>query len=228
VVDVSVNSTALVNSNEEIVEKTENRLKNYNGKNLVFVNEAKLIEEIESESPYIKVIDVEKKFPNKISVTVEERKECYSVAVDGSYYILDSEFYCVAKRNENVSNVEGAKNVNINLNVSDYSVNALIVGKQFALTDEVTVSYLKTLTPYIVNNVANINSVTIKVKENSYYNRQFTLEMVEGVNFILDKADVNTVEKFNFAYSYYLQMPNKSYSVLTVTVSDDTGEFIVC
>ena len=227
VVDVSLNATVVYGSNEQILDKTEAVLTNYNGKNLVFINEDTLKSEIESTSPYVKVDKIEKIFPNKIKVSVVERKEFYSVAVDGYYYILDDEFYCVSKKQEDVSNVPNARNVTLNVNVADYSVSALQVGKKFELNDATTQSLLSTLTTKLVGKSNEISFVTVKVKENAYYNRQITLGMLEGVNFVLDKADVNLAEKFDFAYNYYLLMPNKTYDVLTISVSAETGEYIV-
>ena len=227
VVDVSVQATVVSSSNEQVLEKTEACLQNYSGKNLVFVNEGELKNEIEGQSPYVKVEKVEKIYPNKIKVTVTERKEAYVVNYDNSFYVLDDEFYCVAKRTENVANVPNHRNILLNLNVADYSVDALQVNKTFTLNDEVSQSSLQSLTSVVLDKNDVISSITVKVKENAYYNRQITISMVEGVNFVLDKANENVTSKFNFAYSQYLLMPNKSYAVFTVSVSEQTGDYIL-
>ena len=227
VADVVVSAETVNASQEDILDLTENYVNETNGKNLIFVNEKTIKSDLENLSPYLKVESVKKVFPNKIEVTVKERAEAYAIFNGGSYYVLDDELFCVAKKSENVSNIDGNRHVLIDVSVSDYSVTALQVGKQFTLSDEVSNNTLQKLLSTVKNCRNNVLSLNVKVKENSFFNRQIKVVFIEGVEIILDRVEINALEKFLFAYSYYQALSDKSYALLTLSTSSETGEFII-
>lgn len=57
--------------------------------NIVFYDKNKATNTLEEKFPYIKVLKIEKKFPNKIIVHATERREQYCIKVDDEYFALD-------------------------------------------------------------------------------------------------------------------------------------------
>ncbi len=227
VADVIVTAETVVGSNENVSNLAESYLADFKGKNLVFTSTNDIKNELESKSPYLKVEKVNKKLPNVLEVVITERKEAFTIKVDNYYYVLDNEFFCVAKKQVNENNVVGNRNILLDISVTDYSINALAVGKYFTVTDTVTQNYLKSLSASIINNRADINCVGLTVKQDGFFNRKLTLTMTEGMVITIEKADLNSADKFNFAYNYYLLAENKSIGNVIVTVSAETGDFII-
>lgn len=227
VADITVMAEIVNGSTENIVSVTEDGVKKYKSKNLVFLNEENLREELESKTPYLKVESIKKTYPNVLSVKVTERQEVFCIKNGGNYYALTSDFYCVAKKADNLNNVDGKRNIIINCSLSDYSNDALSVGKTFGFNDKITQQYILSALNSFADMRDDLLSVTVKVKENSFYNRQIVLKMTEGVEIVLDNANVKTLEKINFAYDYYRVLDNKSVGLYIVTVSATSGECII-
>ena len=62
------------------------------GKNIFSIDEAIAIENIEINRPELKVISIERKFPNKVVVYVTRRTGVFSLALDdGRFAVLDRE-----------------------------------------------------------------------------------------------------------------------------------------
>ncbi len=59
--------------------------------NIIFYDKNQAISTLEEKYPYIKVLKIEKKFPNKIIVHATERQEQYAIKVNEKYYVLDEE-----------------------------------------------------------------------------------------------------------------------------------------
>ncbi len=71
------------------------------GKNIIFMNFEDNIEKIEQNNPYVKVEQVIRKFPNKVTIYISERVPKYRVQDDShetnSWYILDEDFKILDK-----------------------------------------------------------------------------------------------------------------------------------
>ena len=227
VADISLTAVTVDGSPQKVKEITENYLKDYKDKNLVFLDTSKIEEDIENKSYYIDVEEVTKNMPNQLYVKIKERKEVFAVKVDSDFYVLDDEFYCVNKKSQNANNVDGNSNILLTFNVSDYSIDALKVGKAFVLNDKASQEYLTSVVDFFENIRSDINEIEVKVKESGFYNRQLILKMKEGVVITIDNAPLKTNDKLSFAYDYYLSLSNKSVGEYTVSVSAGTGDFII-
>lgn len=71
------------NQNQSIVDTISDR------ENIIFYDKDKATDVLEEKFPYIKILKIEKKFPNKIVVHATERREQYCIKVDNEYYALD-------------------------------------------------------------------------------------------------------------------------------------------
>ncbi|MEG0132620.1 MAG: FtsQ-type POTRA domain-containing protein [Clostridium sp.] len=77
--------TGIVNLSEESVKSSINIENDIN----IFKIRTNKIEKELLENPYILSSKVKRKYPNKISVNVEERKVVYYTEIGGGYYIID-------------------------------------------------------------------------------------------------------------------------------------------
>ncbi|MDE5549512.1 MAG: FtsQ-type POTRA domain-containing protein [Clostridia bacterium] len=75
------------------------------GKNILSIDESIAISNIELNQPELKVISIERKFPNKVVIYVTKRTAVFSCKMeDGRYAILDRELKVIAiSNNENYS-----------------------------------------------------------------------------------------------------------------------------
>ncbi len=66
---------------------------NFNyGKPVLFLGKRASIEKIERENPYVKVINIETKFPCEYVINCAERQEVYYLELNNKFYICDQEF----------------------------------------------------------------------------------------------------------------------------------------
>ncbi|MBE7080938.1 MAG: FtsQ-type POTRA domain-containing protein [Clostridiales bacterium] len=70
------------------VHTAESILNNYKGKNILFLDEQDVIDDLKSMT-YLEVQSVEKKYPNVLSVNITERRETYKMTFNDKTYILD-------------------------------------------------------------------------------------------------------------------------------------------
>lgn len=63
------------------------------GTSIFTLNKSKLSHELELDNPYIKIVNIETQFPNKIIIHCAEREETYAVKYgESKYFICDAEF----------------------------------------------------------------------------------------------------------------------------------------
>jgi len=80
-----VNLTSVLD--EQVIEKSNIK----SGTNVFFVSKTKGQKNIEKSFPYIKVLNIETKFPNKIIIHAVERNEVFAFQKDDKYFITDSD-----------------------------------------------------------------------------------------------------------------------------------------
>ena len=229
--EIEVKGSTISNSNEDVLSKTEDVVTLYKGKNYVFINENKISKEIEASSPYVKVTNVKKVFPNKILVEVKERKEALCLVYNSAYYTLDEELVILKVESENKNNVDGLKNVELNLNVADFDEAELKAGNVLNIYDKNAFNYLKESVSKFLENRQNLESVTLEVKRDGTMYNRLTLLMREGVKFNIQKANDQTLLKLDKAFEFYknLTMPhgNKGEGEYFVYTMEATKEIVV-
>lgn len=95
--DVTVEYVLCRESGEQ-VERIEEGLKSFEGKNLIFTDKEEIRTIIE-EDPYMQCVSIEKKFPGKISVKVVERRETYMFSYSDKTYLSDENGFVLAEYN---------------------------------------------------------------------------------------------------------------------------------
>lgn len=119
-VDFRTSKTNFSASNEEIIDAS----KIEKGGTIFFRNKQQYIKNIEEEYSYLKVINIETVFPDKLVIHVAERQEVYAVEGEDYVYICDEELR-VLRTSETYVNSEN----NAMLLSGDFSLKNLKVGQ---------------------------------------------------------------------------------------------------
>jgi len=181
------------------------------GMNIFTVSEAKATESLTAAFPKLKVVNIERQFPNKIVIYLFERYPMYAVESGDVYIIVDREgriLETVESLPDNITLVEGLaidyETTGIKLKTKDYSADRLIaLGQAFELYD------------YIDSNFTQIIS---RIEVMGY---SFSLYTKTGVELRLNVAS-NLNAKIREILSWYNSddAEQKRYSG-TLTVYDD-------
>lgn len=91
-VDINFKNQAMIFT-EQSKESIANNSAIKKGISIFTVNKKNITQQLEKDYPYLKVINIETVFPNKIIIHCAEREETYAVkASDTKYFICDAEF----------------------------------------------------------------------------------------------------------------------------------------
>ena len=89
------------------------------GKNMLLIKKKPYIQKLESANPYLKVIGITSKFPNKLVIKAAEREEYYYTQISsGKYAILDGEL----KLLNIVDQVDPYNYIRLDIKLSDVTV----------------------------------------------------------------------------------------------------------
>lgn len=226
--EVNIYTTEIINSNENIKELVYENSKDSYGKNLFFLNQKDIVNKLNKTSPYINVKKVEKRYPNILEISVEERKEVYSIFYQNKFFVLDESFQVLAIKENNKNNIDSLENILLNLNVADFDYQTLKVGKKLKVYDKVSFECLSNLSNLIFENRANLKSVELTVKKDGHFMRELTLTFKEGLVIVLQSLQERSVDKFNSAIEYYLACENKGdLTKLYANIHIESGEIII-
>lgn len=112
---IEINSISIENSGGSIPadkiiqfinsEMNDKYLKIFSKKNFIFLDTNKLEELVKSDFKKIKKISIQKKFPNKLIATIEERGLILSLCSRGNCYFIDENGYAYEKANFELEDV---------------------------------------------------------------------------------------------------------------------------
>lgn len=86
---------------DEIVSKTlENK------QTVLFMNKQAIQDDLEKQFPYLKIVNIETKFPNKLVVHCTEREELFAVVSNGKTYFLDEDLKILRVSSEIYTKIE--------------------------------------------------------------------------------------------------------------------------
>ena len=191
----------------------------YVGRSTTFLK----LEEVEGaveRYPAFRVVSAEKHFPRTVSLTVEERKECYAFRREnGLYAILDEEGVYLYDREQNV-NRRGGENILLNGFALLAGEAGTKVSGEYA---QELVSMLSVFTEALGDARANVVSVTLSTEyELGAY---FLLAMREGVTVQIFTPENHTEEKAEAVIEKYLSLSEteKTYGFFDVIDRIDGG-----
>ncbi|MBR6737630.1 MAG: FtsQ-type POTRA domain-containing protein [Clostridia bacterium] len=226
ITDVELSVTTIESSSENVKELATNHLKEYEGKNLLFVKTDSVKQELESLSGYLSVEKVEKQFPNKLTVVVKERRETFSILFGSEYLAVDNELRLLDRRSSALNNVDGITNIILKMSTADYNVQKLEIGKVIEVYDQTTKTYLLGALEGLSNLRENVKEITVTVKKDGFYARTLTLKMTEGVVFNIEKANEHYAIKLQATLDFYNELSLKTTGVY-YTVYQDGGSVTV-
>ena len=225
--EIKINYVSISTSTESVSQKAKEGLEDYYNKNLLFISEDKLRAKLEQISPYVEVESIEKKYPNKLVVNVTERVEVLTVKSGDSYYAVDNKFFVLSKKVTNQNNVDGKRNILLNVNIADYDETTLQVGSTFKINEIETQKYLIENLSLITENRQSVLSVDVNVVSDGVKNRTLTVTMLEGLVVQIDKADENTKQKLKKLFEYYQALENKGDTQKRYVTTLTSGEIVV-
>lgn len=219
------NQTSKFTSNEsqlEVITSAEFKMSEC----VFFVNKKEYILKIEQANPYIKVINIETKFPNKLVIHCAEREELYSLKIsDDKYFICDSEF----KLLNILSNITGSNTTllsgeydlrNKNANVGDY----IDLGIQQEMFQSIPVA-LK-----INNRTFAEQKFLFKVFKIEYNSlSRPCLIIIDNNNFNIEikYMDENLIEKFQCLFSCYSLIDADLYQTQKLVIQENFKNEII-
>lgn len=214
-----INSEYIMQADSVRYEKVESILSDCENKNLCFVNLKKIKNKIEKDA-YLKVLKIEKKFPNSINVTVEERKEMFEINVDGQYFVLDENYFVLAKKS-----VSG-DNVKLELEESVYDKNSLKIKGTFKLVAK----EMENCIAKMLDNFSDWKNLLTKIKieavNSSSDNYRVTFYTTQGCQIEIRKAKSDGEQKVMVAINAYKQLTDleKTDSKIIAFYSEKLGQ----
>lgn len=171
---------------------------------------------IEKQNPYLKVVAIERSFPNKVTILISSRQDLIAIPLatpsqEYSYAIVDRELKILT-----LSNSEGIKSLTVvdsgfSVNADEESVGSFITEHSDWLINIVTAGEKN----YFVG--SKFNSF---IKKISYSNTDILLTTNTGVCLILKNTqDIQT--HFNMAYAFYSQADQAKQSSGYILLSDN-------
>ena len=161
------------------------------GKSVLFLSKEKIEKKLSEKFPYVKVESMVKSFPNRLKITVSERKEVFAVDSGGKYYILDAEGCLLAVKEQNANNIDGAPNSLIKAEIKSASVGSKVELKDFDIDAALAVADL-------MNRLSYSNSeIRFTLKKLAVGQNALQIATGYGVTFVIDGYTVRTAEKAN-------------------------------
>ena len=179
-IDVSYASSSATILNYEEDIKKEISL----GGTVFFKDKSKYINQIEKKYPYIKVVNIETKIPNKFVLHLAARQELYAVKVGGKYAILDEEL--------KVLNICDNSNNCIELNVFDLEFSTFEIGSFVSFND-------LSLNENICFNGSDVQNFLTKL----YSNFQRNNRNLENVKSLIKSIKLETYKDFKDGNIYF-------------------------
>ncbi len=227
IAEINVTSHKIKGSNNFIDVVLEEYAKTYEGKNLIFKSSKNIKSDLENLSGYIKVNKVEKVFPNKLNIEVEERAEVFSLKYNGDYYVFDETLKLLTKKSENVNNVNGLSNVELYLNLSDFNENGFLNSDKLEFYDQEMKNTFAEISGLILERKENIKSIKVNVRSDGKINRFLLFTMTEGIEIQIDKSNERVKDKLEKLFEYYDACENKGDTVRRYITLRDSGEIVV-
>ena len=217
----SVNDITVVYSvaSVEVTEEVLSLLEKYKGESMFKVELSEISKEITSNR-YLKVVSVEKKFPNEIVVNLTQRLEKYYYTAQDATYYFDEEYFIVRKselppEKENYLTEFAFEDINGNFIETDCALKSTFEFPTQFVNDVTTV--IEELSS-VSTNVTKIAFV-VTPEEGNY---RVELQMREGVVIEIRKAGQSLQEKLISGIEFYkkLEESRKISGFIYVQIND--------
>lgn len=212
------NTINLTDKQSEIIETTDFK---YN-QSIFFVNKENYKKQIEQNYPYIKVVNIETVFPNKLIVNALERNELFVIKTYEensfkNYLVLDDELKIL-------SSTQSFTNTHLNpilITTEGEFTPTNLVGQNLLSTNNELIKNLA-VELYAYNSSPLILKANFEEINLNYENvGNVRIKMRSGVEIILKDAGVRLSEKFMLALSYYNELSDKTTGRITTYVNNE-------
>ena len=220
-----INVEYLVTSNG-VNEEVYSLVEKYKGKSIFSIDAEEIKNEITSNR-YLKVLSIEKKYPNEILINVIERSEKYYYVADDAVYYFDDEFFTVRKADSEPLGetylIEVAFNeisTEAKIPVECSLMSYFYFPEEFLADKELVMGKIQGIS----SSVTKISFVTTGELDE----RRIKLQMREGVVIEIRKAGISLEEKLQSGINFYKQLEEgkKIEGLIYVQIDDKSGKVV--
>lgn len=201
--DIEFETTTNLDS-DLVYEQLTNEIDFDFNKALILLDKHKIVNQIENKFPYLKVINMEIKFPNSITIHMAQRQELYAFIKNDNYYIVDEDMKVLRIEQSYVSNRENAilvKDITPSQNVEDIQLSSVL---EFEGIDKFL--FKQVYNAFLTNNRNKVEMMGFfkeltlfnRVNPESYVN-ELTLKLIahDGFEYYIYNKENNTNLKVN-------------------------------
>lgn len=179
----------------------------YLKKNFLFFKESTITSVVAEESGgYLEVTEIEKHFPNRITVRIREKYECYAFVKDGKYYVIGDDGTVLAMKDQNVNNIAGR-----NVEIAGFQFEEPAVGEVFSVSARQSQAYDALLALFeqieaaqMRGNISKIEYYDMGVSDPQKNFTYFYIDCIEGLRIRIVKPEQNAEAKAKLTVSSYL------------------------
>ena len=193
-----------------------------------FINKQNHTELLEKNNPYLKVINIETKFPNKLIIHCIEREELFALKVnDSKYFIVDSEFKLLNVIGEFESDSNNAILLGGEINIENKDAE---LGEFISLGDEhdnikniYTSLFLNNRTP--AEQKALFKEISIEY--NLVSKPHLNIKDYNGLNICIKYMRDKLPQKLQCLFATYNQIDISDYNDATLTIQENENNEII-
>lgn len=179
----------------------------YLKKNFLFFKESTITSVVAEESGgYLEVTEIEKHFPNRITVRIRDKYECYAFVKDGKYYVIGDDGTVLAIKDQNVNNIAGR-----NVEIAGFQFEEPAVGEVFSVSARQSQAYDALLALFeqieaaqMRGNISKIEYYDMGVSDPQKNFTYFYIDCIEGLRIRIVKPEQNAEAKAKLTVSSYL------------------------
>lgn len=179
----------------------------YLKKNFLFFKESTITSVVAEESGgYLEVTEIEKHFPNRITVRIREKYECYAFVKDGKYYVIGDDGTVLAIKDQNVNNIAGR-----NVEIAGFQFEEPALGEVFSVSARQSQAYDALLALFeqieaaqMRGNISKIEYYDMGVSDPQKNFTYFYIDCIEGLRIRIVKPEQNAEAKAKLTVSSYL------------------------
>lgn len=201
------------------------------GQSIFLINKEEITNTLEKKYPYLRVVSIETKFPNKLVVHSAERESLYAVKLsDSEYAILDEKGKVLRFDNDSLfagsEGDLGSKPIRINFDenlsvvkLEDFQVGEY-VGSQYIRGILSSLSTSLRESGYIPTTSKGVfKQITIDSQGSS---SEINMQTRNGIQLVIKKFENATTDKFLLAFAQYNILHNEGVVSCTVEVLENS------
>lgn len=219
---VDVTFVSFSQAGEKDAAELKEKLDAFVGKSTTFLDLSDVEETVE-EYPCFRTDEIKKRFPNKIELTVSERREAFAFErEDGAFAILDEDGKYLYDREENVNRVGGK-----NILLEGFTLTTGDGGEVEGLYFQELLNVYSVFRETLVQPRANIVSVRLYRPASDPINDIFFIDMSEGVKIDVGNPARKTEEKARGVLESYLSLRDIERTYGSIAAEDRGDEINV-